>query len=130
MIILRSIDIEEEIRRALTDYFTVYVRPLPETYTTPSTLIELMGGTTTDTIDTFLVRFSTRATTDAEALDTLRTLLGVLKYQTGEQIGELRFSEEQNLISWGTDPIRPDLKLCTATVNVVAHKEQVEISES
>ena len=130
MIILRSIDIEEEIRRALTDYFTVYVRPLPENYTTPSTLIELLGGTTIDTIDTFLVKFSTRATTDAEALDTLRTLLGVLKYQTEVQIGELRFSEEQNLISWGTDPIRPDLKLCTATVNVVAHKEQVEISES
>ena len=99
MNILRPVDIEDEIRKAMKDYLTVYVRPLPETYTTPSTLIELMGGTTIDTIDTFLVRFSTRATTDAEALDTLRTLLGVLKYQTGEQIGELRFSEEQNLIS-------------------------------
>ena len=71
MIIYRSIDIEEEIRLALKDYLTVYVRPLPENFSTPSVLIELMGGTTDNTIDTFLVRFSSRAKTDAEALDLL-----------------------------------------------------------
>lgn len=130
MIIYRSIDIEDEIRKALKDYFTVYVRPLPENFTTPSVLIELMGGTSADTIDSFTVRFSARATTDADALDLLRTLLGVLKYQTKVQTGELRFSEEQNLISWGSDPTRPDLKLCTALVTVLAHKEQVDFSES
>lgn len=130
MKIYRSIDIEDEIRKALKDYFTVYVRPLPENFVTPSTLIELMGGTSSDTIDSFTVRFSSRATTDAEALDLLRNLLGVLKYQTTVQVGELRFSNEQNLISWGSDPIRPDLKLCSATVVVLAHKEQVDIFDS
>lgn len=130
MKILRSIDVEEETRLALKDFFQVYVRPLPENFITPSVLIELMGGTSENTIDTFLVRFSARASTDAEALDLLRTLLGVLKYQTENQVGKLRFSEEQSLISWGNDPIRQDLKLCTATVNVIAHKESFDIDES
>lgn len=130
MIIYRSIDVEDEIRKALKDYFTVYLRPLPEKFSTPSVLIELMGGTTFNTIDLFTVRFSARAKTDAEALDLLRTLLGVLDNQTKTQFGELRFSIEQNLISWGTDPVRPDLKLCTATVQVIAHKEKFEIDES
>lgn len=130
MIIYRSIDIEDEIRKALKDYLTVYVRPLPENFTTPSVLIELMGGTSFDTIDTFTVRFSARAKEDAEALDLLRTLLGVFDNRTKNQIGELRFSTEQNLISWGTDPVRQDLKLCTATVQVYAHKEAIEIEES
>lgn len=130
MIIYRSVDIEDEIRKALKDYFTVYVRPLPENFTTPSVLIELMGGTSANTIDTFTVRFSARAKEDAEAIDLIRTLLGVLKHQTTEQFGELRFSNEQNLTSWGNDPIRPDLKLCTATIQVIAHKESFEIDES
>lgn len=130
MKILRSIDVEEETRLVLKDFFQVYVRPLPENFITPSVLIELMGGTSENTIDTFLVRFSARASTDAEALDLLRTLLGVLKYQTENQVGKLRFSEEQSLISWGNDPIRQDLKLCTATVNVIAHKESFDIDES
>ena len=130
MIIYRSIDVEDEIRKALKDYMTVYVRPLPENFTTPSVLIELMGGTSFNTIDTFTVRFSARAKTDAEALDFLRTLLGILDNRTKNQIGELRFSIEQNLISWGTDPVRQDLKLCTATVQVIAHKEKTEIEES
>lgn len=130
MNVLVSIDVEEELRLALKDYFTVYVRPLPENFTTPSVLIELMGGTSENTIDTFLVRFSARATTDAEALELLRMILGVLKYQTENQAGELRFSSEQSLMSWGSDPIRQDLKLCTATVNVVAHKKPLNIDES
>lgn len=130
MIIYKSVDIEEEIRLALKDYVAVYLRPLPENFSVPSVLVELMGGTSENTIDSFLVRFSSRASTDAEALDLLRTVLGILDYQTKEQKGELRFSNEQNLMSWGNDPVRPDLKLCTATVSVLAHKQIVEIDES
>ena len=127
MNILRSVDIEEEIRMALNNYVTVYVRPLPENFATPSVLVELMGGTSQNTIDTFLVRLSSRATTDAEALETLRTALGILDHQSKEQIGEIRYSVENNLMSWGNDPIRQDLKLCSATVNVTAHKESFTI---
>lgn len=130
MIILRSIDAEDEVRVAIGNYVTAYCRPLPENFSTPSILVELMGGTTENTIDSFLVRLSARATTDAEALETLRTALGVLDHQSKEQIGEIRYSVENNLMSWGNDPARPDLKLCSATVQVYAHKEEVEIKDS
>ena len=129
MNILKSVDIEEEIRVAIKDYVKTYVRPLPEGFKTPSVLVELMGGTSDNTIDSFLVRLSARAKSDAEALDTLRTALGVLDAQTKSQAGELRFSVENNLMSWGNDAVRPDLCLATATVSVVAHKQIVEIDE-
>lgn len=130
MIINKSIDIEEQIRVALLPYVSTYVRPLPKEFVTPSILVELMGGTSANLVDTFTVRLSSRATLEAEALDLLRTALGVLEYQTKNQVGELRFSTEQNLMNWGNDPVRPDLSLCSATVNVVAHKIEVEVDES
>ena len=130
MIINKSIDIEDEIRKALTDLLTVYVRPLPKDFVTPSILVELLGGTSTNLVDTFTVRLSSRAEEESDALELLRTALGVLEYQTKNQFGLLRFSTEQALMNWGNDPVRPDLCLCQATVQVVAHKEQVEIEES
>ena len=130
MKIYRSVDIEDEVRQALSPYATVYVRPLPANFPTPSTLIECVGGTSKDTIDTFSVKLSTRAKTDAEANEELRTVLGILEMQAKNQVGALRFSTENSLASWGSDPIRPDLKLCTATVIVVAHKESFTINES
>lgn len=130
MIIYRSVDIEEEIRQALDGFVTVYVRPLPEDFRTPSVLVELMGGTSENEIDTFLVRISSRAKENADALELLQVVLGILKEQTKSQVGELRFSDEQNLMSWGNDPVRPDLCLCQATVNVLAHKQKVDLDES
>lgn len=130
MNILKSVDIEEEIRLALASYVTTYVRPLPEKFTTPSILVELMGGTTQNTIDSFLVRLSSRATDNATALELLTVALGILDNRTKEQIGELRFSTEQNLMSWGNDPVRPDLCLCSATVTVLAHKQIINLDES
>ena len=130
MKIYRSVDIEDEVRQALEPYATVYVRPLPKDFTMTSTLFECVGGTTKDTIDTFSVKLSTRAKTDAEALTELRTVLGILEMQAKNQVGALRFSTENSLASWGSDPIRQDIKLCTATVIVVAHKESFTINES
>lgn len=127
MKILKSIDIEDEIRKALKDYVTVYVRPLPVNFTVPSVLVEQMGGISSNTIDSFLIRLSARAKTDAEANDLIRTALGVLEAQTKAQFGKLRFSIENSLASWGSDPVRPDLKLCTATVQAIAHKEPLTI---
>lgn len=129
MIINKSIDIEDEIRKALTPTIKTYVRPLPEDFEIPSILVEQMGGTSENLIDTFTVRLSSRANEEAEALDLIKTALGVLEYKTKNQFGFLRFSTEQNLMNWGNDPVRPDLCLCQATVQVVAHKEQVEIEE-
>ena len=130
MKIYKSIDIEDEIRMALTDYLTVYVRPLPADFTTPSILVEMLGGTSANLVDTFTVRLSSRAEEESDALELLRTALGVLDNKARFQFGKLRFETEQNLSNWGKDPIRPDLCLCQATVQVVAHKEQVEIEES
>lgn len=128
MNVLVSIDVEKEVVTLLKNKFNVCLRPLPEKYQTPITLVELMGGASENTIDTFTIRLSTRAKTNGEALTTLQTVLGFLDYQTKHQIGKLRFSVEQNLTSWGSDPVRPDLCLCTATVQVIAHKETLEIN--
>lgn len=127
MNINRQIDIEEEIRLALIDYFEAYVRPLPEEYGLPNVLIEQTGGSTSNTIDTFQIKLSVRAKEDAEALETMRNVLGVLEYQIEHQFGSLRHISVNSLASWGSDPARPDLKLCTMTAIVIAHREQYEI---
>lgn len=127
MNILKPIDIEEEIRLAIKDYCTVYVRPLPKTYTLPNVLITSTGGSTGKTIDTFTVSIDSRAETDAEAYDTLTTALGVLEAQAQAQTGALRHVAINSLARWGTDPARPDLKLCTATVLVTVHRESVDV---
>lgn len=127
MNINRQIDIEDEIRLALTDYFEAYCRPLPEKYKLPNVLVEQTGGTTANTIDSFQIKLSVRAKTDAEALDTMRNVLGVLEYQTEHQFGALRHIAVNSMASWGNDPARPDLKLCTMTATVVAHREKYEI---
>lgn len=125
-----SIDIEDETRKALADYMTVYCRPLPENFITPSVLVEQMGGTTSNGIDTFVIRLSARAATDAEALETLKKAIAVLEARTQQQYGKLRFSITNSLATWGADPVRPDLKLCTATVQALAHKEPLTIPEN
>ena len=130
MEILRPCDIEEQIRLALNDYITAYVRPLPENFTMPSVLITATGGSSSNTIDTFTVTLDARAETDADSYELLRTALGLLEEQTRAQVGELRNVAINSLARWGNDPVRPDIKLCTATVLVTAHREAYEIGES
>lgn len=129
MNILRPCDIENEIRLALADLFTVYVRPLPANFPTPSLLITATGGRTSNTIDTFTVTIDARAENDAEAYELLSNALGALEVKAQEQAGALRNVVINSLARWGADPVRPDLKLCTATVLVTAHREAYEISE-
>lgn len=129
MNILRPCDIENDIRLALADLFTVYVRPLPANFPTPSLLITATGGRTSNTIDTFTVTIDARAENDAEAYELLSNALGALEVKAQEQSGALRNVVINSLARWGADPVRPDLKLCTATVLVTAHREAYEISE-
>ena len=129
MRILRSIDIEEEIRLALKDYLTVYVRSLPEKFVVPSILVTATGGQTSNEIDTFQVVLDARAETDAEAFALIRTAQGLLEAQSCSQFGALRHASASSLARWGTDPARPDLKLCTLTALVTVHKESFEIQE-
>ena len=128
MNILRPVDIEDEIRKAMKDYLTVYVRPLPANFTTPSILVTAAGGSSENTIDTFTVVLDARAETDEEAYTLIRTAQGLLEAQAHSQVGALRNVSINSLARWGNDPARPDLKLCTLTVLVTAHRESFNIN--
>ena len=130
MIILRPTDIEDEVRKALADYMTVYVRPLPAKFTTPCILVTATGGSSTNEIDSFNVTLDARATTDEESYSLIRTAQGILEAQGSNQFGALRNVSINSLSRWGSDPVRPDLKLSTLTVVVTAHRETIAIDES
>lgn len=122
MIIERSIDIEEAIREHLDPYFNVYVRPLPKTYTLPNLLITQVGGSESDKIDTLAVVLDARAKTESEALNLLLDAIGVLKQS------EIGWITATAMASWGSDPVRPDLALCTARLSITTHKTTKEIT--
>ena len=128
MVINVSIDIEDEIRQALNSYQTAYVRPLPAEYDLPHILITQVGGTTSQTIDTFAVVLDSRARTEAEALEYLNRAIGILKQVAKEQTTELRHVTVNTSGSWGNDPVRPDLSMCSARLDVVAHQKIMEVN--
>lgn len=123
--IIRSIDIEETIRAALSPYVTAYVRPLPAKLTLPCVEIQQVGGTDQNTIDTFEVVLDTRAESEAEAIELLRNTIGILKTISKEQTSAIRFVGVNSSGSWGADPVRPDLAMCSARLRVVAHQENI-----
>lgn len=128
MNILIPIDIEDEVRLALKPYFnSVVAGDLPPKYDLPNLRIRQTGGGTANTIDKFNVTIDARANTDVEAYDLIRKAQGVLEEQCKAQFGALRFVEINSLAQWGNDPVRPDLKLCTLTVTITAHRESFEI---
>ena len=127
MKIKRSVDIEDEVRIALSDYFTAYCRPLPTDYMLPNILVTQVGGSDRSDIDTFEVVLDARAETDQEANETLRTAIGVLKAAAAAQTTKIRHVSVNTSGSWGADPVRPDLALCTARLSVVAHLETMEV---
>ena len=127
MVINKSIDIEEEIRTAFDPYLTAYCRPLPAEYELPNILITKVGGTDSQTIDTFAVVLDSRAHTEAAALDYLNTAIGILKQVAKEQITAMRHVTINTSGSWGNDPVRPDLSMCSARIDVVAHQITEEV---
>lgn len=127
MIINKSVDIEEEIRTALAPYLVSYCRPLPKDYALPNILITQVGGTTSETVDTFSVVLDSRAGTEATALDMLNTAIGILKQVAKEQTTAVRHVTVNTSGSWGNDPVRPDLAMCSARIEVVAHQTSEEV---
>ena len=127
MKINKSIDIENEIRTALAPHLTVYCRPLPAEYDLPNILITQVGGTDAQTIDTFEVVLDARAKLEAEAFDCLRTAIAILKTTAKEQTTALRYVTVNSSGSWGTDPVRPDLAMCSARLAIVAHQIPMEV---
>lgn len=127
MIINRSIDVEDEVRQALSGHIRAYCRPLPKDFTVPSILVQQVGGTDANTIDSFEVVLDARAETDAEANETLRNAIGILKAVTANQTTALRHVSVNSSGSWGNDPVRPDLAMCSARIRVIAHEERTEV---
>lgn len=127
MNILINIDIENVIRLALKDYFTIYCLPLPEKFKTPSLLVQRVGGTEDNKIDTFSVTLDARAKTEKAADELLRMAIGTLKEIAKMQTTEIRAVTVNASGSWGNDPVRPDLAMCTARLDVVAHQTKTTI---
>lgn len=126
--IKRSVDIEDEVRIALKDHLTAYCRPLPKDFSLPCILITQVGGTDQDgQIDTFEVTLDARADNAADANETLRNAIGVLRKAAGDQTTAIRFVEVNSSGSWGNDPARPDLAMYSARIRVVAHLETKSI---
>ena len=126
--IKRSVDIEDEVRIALKDHLTAYCRPLPKDFYLPCILITQVGGTDQDgQIDTFEVTLDARADNAADANETLRNAIGVLRKAAGDQTTAIRFVEVNSSGSWGSDPARPDLSMYSARLRVVAHLETKSI---
>ena len=127
MIIQKSIDIEDEVRKALTGYLAAYCRPLPAEYSLPHILITYVGGADLNTVDTFEVVLDARAYSEAEAVDYLHTATAILRKVAKEQTTALRHITVNASGSWGADPVRPDLVMCSARLEVVAHKKNMEV---
>ena len=127
MKILKSIDIEDEVRKALESRMTVYCRPLPAEYDLPHILVTQVGGMDTNKIDTFEVVLDARATREAQAVDYLNTAVAILKAVAKEQTTALRHVTVNSSGSWGADPVRPDLAMCSARLSVTAHQFITEV---
>ena len=129
MNIERSIDVEEAIRAPLSEYLQVYVRPLPADLKVPSIAITAVGGTEEDKVDHFEVTLDSRANEEATALENLRNAIGIITKIAESQTTALRFVSVNTLGSWGKDPVRPDLAMCSARLRVIAHIETVEVNK-
>ena len=123
-----SVDIEDEVRQALSPYITTYCRPLPKDFAKPCILVTKVGGNDANTIDRFLVSLDSRADTEAEADQTLRVAIGILKEIAALQTTVLRHITVNSSGSWGVDPVRPDICMCTATLEVIAHQTTMEVN--
>lgn len=130
MNIQRSIDVEEEIRKNLTEYIKTYVRPLPENFEVPSILVSAVGGTERNDISTFEVVLDSRADIEETALLNLRNAIGIIKEIAKSQDTALRYVALNTMSSWGKDPVRPELAMCSARIRVVAHLENVEVNKN
>ena len=122
----RSIDIEYKIQRVLNQHMTAYCRPLPKEYALPNILVTRVGGTElTDWsgqghLDRFTVVLYCRAEDDGTAQETLSKAVAILKNSS-----EFRnVTNNTDLGSWGSDPVRPDLHLFSVTLIVSASLEE------
>ena len=125
------IDFEDEIREILAEKYTAYCKPLPKDFSIPCILVTQVGGRTDYTwagiaeIDAADITLDARAETDAEALETLRKAIGYLEESVASQSTPLIMAEVNTVSSTINDPVRPDLKMCTARFLVRARRTEI-----
>lgn len=116
-----SNDIEYEVQKALNEYFTIYCRPLPKDYILPNLLVTQVGGNDENTIDFYEIVIDSRAETEGEANEYLRQAIGTLREIVKSQSTVMRTFKVNTSCSWGKDPVRPDLAMCSARIELRAH---------
>ena len=122
-----SVDIEYEIQKILASYMTVYCRPLPAGFTMPCILVTKVGGSDRDTIDNTEIVLDSRAERESQAIALLNKAVGILRKVSRESTTPVRHIQVTSSGSWGVDPVRPDIAMCSASVNVTAHLETITI---
>ena len=119
----RSVDIEDETRAVLSEYYTAYCDPLPKSYTVPFIRVTNAGGSDRNTIDMFTVVIEGYSDTEAEACEITRNAVGILReapqWYVKENTKAARFE----------DPLRPDLCRYRTTVLITAHQQYFTIEE-
>lgn len=126
-----SIDFEDEIRKILSGHLTVYCKPLPKDFTLPCVLVTQVGGRTAYTwagraeIDAADITLDARAETDAESLETLRNAVAYLEEEVSTQTTPLIMVAVNTISSTINDPVRPDLKMCTARILTRARRTEI-----
>ena len=118
MQIQTSVDIEYEVQKILDSFLTVYCRPLPADFTTPCILVTQVGGSDRDTIDNFQIVLDSRA---QRAIELLNKAVGILRKVARDSTTPVRHVQVTSSGSWGVDPVRPDLAMCSARLTVTAH---------
>lgn len=132
--IKRAIDIEDAVRVVLAGYITCYCRPLPENFSVPSVLVQQVGGsednnwTGSEVMNTFDIALDSRASTEYDAWTLLRNAVGILKTVSQTQTTNICYVEVNTEGSWGTDPVRPDLAMCSARLRIKARPETIIIN--
>lgn len=125
------IDFEDEIRKILAENVTAYCKPLPKDFQLPCVIVTQVGGRTDYTwaglgmIDAADITIDARAETDEEALYTLRTAIGGLEEAVATQTTPLIMATVNTVSSTINDPVRPDLKMCTARFLVRARRTEI-----
>ena len=127
MQIQTSVDIEYTIQQILDAYMTAYCRPLPADFETPCILVTQVGGSDRDTIDNFQIVLDSRAPRASQAIAMLNQAKGILRKVARESTTALRHVQVTSSGSWGADPVRPDLAMCSARLSVIAHLESTTI---
>jgi hypothetical protein len=121
MQIQTSVDIEYEVQKILAPFLTVYCRPLPADFTTPCILVTQVGGSDRDTIDNFQIVLDSRAQRASQAIALLNKAVGILRKVSRDSTTPVRHVQVTSSGSWGVDPVRPDLSMCSARLTVTAH---------